>query len=66
MKDIIVRMDAVVSNKTKEQLALFSGHDNTLEPLTMAWGTNSGESPPYAALMRIELLDGGLFFFVFY
>lgn len=52
-------MDFAAQNKTAERLAIYSGHDNTLEPLTMAFGVNNGDSPPYAALMRIELLDSG-------
>lgn len=59
VSDVLSRIDAVVQKKSIEKLAFFSGHDNTLEPLTMAYGVNNGHSPAYAALMRIELLDGG-------
>jgi len=57
--DFYNRLENVVQNKTNERLAIFSGHDNTVEPLLVALGVEPTGSPPYAAIMRIELLDGG-------
>jgi len=57
--DFLARIDLASSNQTLEKLAIYSAHDNTLEPLTMAYNVNNGDSPPYAVLMRIELLNGG-------
>jgi len=57
ISEVIERIEDVSKGRSKENLALFSGHDTTLFPLLMAYGVNQGW-PPYASMMRIELLDG--------
>jgi len=50
---------AAASKGSSEKFALFSGHDTTLLPFLMAYGYFDGVWPPYASMIRIELLDGG-------
>jgi len=54
------RIVAVSKGNSNEKVAIFSGHDTTLLPVLMALGAwTDGEWPPYASMIRIELLDGG-------
>eukprot|EP01126_Amoeba_proteus_P057185 TRINITY_DN725_c0_g1_i7.p1 TRINITY_DN725_c0_g1~~TRINITY_DN725_c0_g1_i7.p1 ORF type:complete len:216 (-),score=32.12 TRINITY_DN725_c0_g1_i7:55-702(-) len=59
VSDVLSRIDAVVSGGSSEKLAVFSGHDTTLSPLTAAFGVDEDMTPPYASLMRIEVVDAG-------
>jgi len=46
--------------ESKEDLALFSGHDSTIYPLMMSLGEkvwNATDFPPYGSMMLIELHD---------
>jgi hypothetical protein len=67
MKDVYSRIRAVHQNASTEKAAFFSGHDTTLLPILAALGNSFNIWPPYASLMRIELLTGmqdSFFFFL--
>jgi hypothetical protein len=58
LKDVYARISKVHYNTSQERVAFFSGHDTTILPLITALGNYDGIWPPYASLMRIELLYG--------
>jgi len=60
IRDVITNIDSVASGNSKQQLALFSGHDTTVLPFVLAYNASyAGVWPPYASMIRIELLDAG-------
>jgi hypothetical protein len=58
MKDVYTRIRSVRQNVSTEKIAFFSGHDTTLLPILAALGNAYNIWPPYASLLRIELLNG--------
>jgi hypothetical protein len=57
--DVINNIDTVAKNQTTQVMALFSGHDTTVLPFVMAYNAwTDGIWPPYASMIRIELLAG--------
>lgn len=58
LRDVYARIQGVHQNTSLEKAAFFSGHDTTLLPILAALGNSFNIWPPYASLMRIELLNG--------
>lgn len=55
MREIAIRYQNITTGISNNKLTLYSGHDKTLTPLTVAFGINDAKWPPYASRLVMEL-----------
>lgn len=53
--EILVNIRPVLDDKPHHKLALFSGHDTTIQPLLISLGIWDGQWAPYATMLIIEI-----------
>jgi len=59
LHEVASRMLSVTRGNQTPKLILYSGHDTTVTPLTIALGINDGRWPPYASRVVFELYGRG-------
>jgi lysophosphatidic acid phosphatase type 6 len=65
VNEMLADLDASVMGARAAKMLVYSGHDSTMVPMLCALGISSGEWPPYASHLEVEVArrkaDGALF-----